>query len=475
MRALKRRIADWTEGLLRPRVPADPFLRGRRIRTFVSEGRIEVKNSSVGFVVMLGAYFGVLHLSRNHVDPGALTAWTWGAGFVALLWSGSIVEFMIRNPGDERIWQHWIPRARLIMAACDVCVAASIWIILPALTGDDLFIAISIYVMFVLFQAIASTTATEILGFALLAVFGSLIAYCLTEVATRGIELAAVLAFFAVVVYAVRRFLRRAIVDALDLRFRAEESEAALERALATVAAERDAKTRFIASASHDLQQPIQAAWMFAESGLKATDELARSKASVGMRASFASVQGLLETMLDHLRLEAGAVVLRWRPVPLGPLFAEVIAEQHDAAEAAGLQLRAAPTSCTIDADPALLKRALSNLVSNVIRHSDGRHALIGVRRRGGRLCICVIDDGRGVAKAMEGRLFEDFAQGPNPDGAVRGGFGIGLASVRRIAELMGGTARHDVRWRNGAAFVIEIPHVSAESVISNAAKVLAA
>ena len=463
-------MVDWAGSFLRPRVPADPLLRHRRIRTFVSEGRIEVKNSSVGFVVMLAAYFAVVYLAEDQVNLDLLFAWQWFAALVALFWAVSILEFLVRKPDDALVWQHWIPRARLIMAACDVCVAASVWIILPALIGDSLYIALSIYVLFVLFQAIASTTSTEILGFALASIFGSLIAYCLTEIATLGLELAAVLAVFAVVIYAVRRFLRRAIVDALDLRFRAEESETALEHALAAVAAERDAKTRFIASASHDLQQPIQAAWIFAEGAVKAQDELARIRATTGMRASFASVQDLLQTMLEHLCLEAGAVAVRRRPVAVGSLLAEVIAEQQDAAKAVDMTLHAVQTSRIVETDSALLKRALSNLVANAIRHSNGRRALIGVRKAGRRISFWVIDDGCGVPILVRSRLFADFAQGPNPDGGVRSGFGLGLASVRRISKLMGGFARHEARWRSGAAFVIELSDADDISVLSDAA-----
>ena len=449
---------DPLAGLLRPRLPLDPALRARRVKTYVSEGRIEVNNSSVGFIVMLFAYLGIAYLAADSAAHDLLVAWKYYALLVAAFWSGSIAEFVIRKPDDARIWQHWIPRARLIMAACDICVAASVWVLLPAMSDGDFYLALGIYILFILFQAVASTTATEILGFALVSVFGSLIAYCLLRMPDRGAEMAAVLVFFAIVIYSVRRFLRKAIVDALDLRFRAEESEAALEAALATVAAERDSKVRFIASASHDLQQPIQAAWMFAESRLAGADGAATERATAGMRAAFASVQALLESMLDHLRLDAGVVTARRERVAVGQLIAEITAEQSGAAEAAGLELRSIASSLTLETDHALLKRALSNLVVNAVRHSGGCRICLGARQNAGRITFWVVDDGRGVAQADRAKVFEEFVQGTDHGGSSRGGFGLGLPAVRQIAQLLGGSAHYDERWQNGAAFAITVP-----------------
>lgn len=449
---------DQYAGLLRPRLPIDPALRARRVKTFVSEGRIEVNNSSVGFVVMLFAYFGIAHLAEDSAAHDLLLAWKYFALLVAAFWSGSIAEFVIRKPDDARIWQHWVPRARLIMAACDICVAASVWVLLPAMSDGDFYLALGIYILFILFQAVASTTATEILGFALVSVFGSLIAYCLLRIPDQGVEMSAVLLFFAIVIYAVRRFLRKAIVDALDLRFRAEESESALETALATVAAERDSKARFIASATHDLQQPIQAARMFAENRLAGADEAAKERATAGMRAAFTSVQSLLESMLDHLRLDAGVVTARNERVAAGQLMAEIIAEQSGEAQAAGLELRSIASSLVLKADHALLKRALTNLVVNAIRHSGGRRIRLGARQQAGWITFWVIDDGRGVAPADRLKIFDAFVQGTDHDGSSRGGFGLGLPAVRQIAQLLGGIAHCDERWQNGAAFAITLP-----------------
>lgn len=451
------RVADWKDGILRPQVPTNSLARERRIKTFVSEGRIEVNNSSVGFVVMLGAYFAVIYLSAGRADPMLLTFWKWSAFSVAVFWAGSIVEFVVRKPPDDQVWQHWIPRARLIMAACDVCVAASIWIILPAMTGDGLFIVLGIYLLFMLFQAIASTTATEILGFALTIVIGSMIGYCLTRLPERGLELSAVLAFFAVVIYAVRRFLRRAIVDALDLRFRAEASEAALAKAMKLVEAQRDDKTKFIAAASHDLRQPLHAASLYFEQALTLPNGALRARAVAGARSAFSSTQALLDVMLDHLRLEANAMIAKVADVTLETVITRVVLEHQAEARAAGMQIRVVHGSLTVRADTDLIKRILGNLVANAVRHAQGERILLSVRQRRGMAEVWVIDDGLGIAEADRPALFDDYARGSTN---AQGGFGIGLASSRRMAAIMGGSIAFDPRWTSGAAFVVRVPVV---------------
>ena len=452
---------------LRPPLPDDPGLAAERRKIYVDEARLEVRNSSVGFVVAVAAFAYIAMLGRGAVAPALLDGWIALAAIVMTGWLFALAVFVRTKPDDDHVWRAWVPRARLLMAACDLVVAASVWIVLPALGGAPVYLAILTYILFVMFQAVASTTATEIMSFALVTIFGSLCIYALTRAPEYGVEIASLLAVFGSTIYAVRRFLRRAIHDALSARLRAERSEAALGVALSEVAGQRDAKARFIAAAAHDLQQPVAAAALYFDAVQGVPDD-ARAQAKRGGDSAFASVQTLLVSMVDHLRLEAGGMVARPQSNSLHAIVDRVVLAHSPAAQRAGLALRGIAATATIVTDADLVVRALGNLVGNAVKHAGANRIVIAARVRGDAAEVFVLDDGRGVADLSEATLFDDYAQGPQRG---EGGFGLGLASARRIAVLLGGTLDVDRRWTRGAAFVLRLPrHFRHASGSGNAA-----
>jgi signal transduction histidine kinase len=230
----------------------------------------------------------------------------------------------------------------------------------------------------------------------------------------------------------------------------------AAEAALREVAAERDAKTRFLTSASHDLGQPLQAARLFFDQAMRSRTTAQRRVAARKVGWAFDATEQLLTQMLDHLRLESGTISPHMGAAAVGPLIARIAEMNEPAARLAGVELVALPSRLGAQADPALAERALGNLVANAIRHAKARRVLIGARRSGERVRLWVIDDGVGVGEADAARVFDDFVQGAHGD-EVRGGFGLGLASARRMAELMGGKVGLEPKWRRGSAFWLEL------------------
>ena len=112
-----------------------------------------------------------------------------------------------------------------------------------------------------------------------------------------------------------------------------------------------------------------------------------------------------------------------------------------------------------VQTDPSLLQRALGNLVNNAIIHSGGSRVLVGMKSAGPeRIRFWVLDDGAGVPVADRERIFDDYFQSQSQGTFRKGGFGLGLASVRRIASLLGGHAALDAKRHHGSAFYIELP-----------------
>ena len=134
------------------------------------------------------------------------------------------------------------------------------------------------------------------------------------------------------------------------------------------------------------------------------------------------------------------------------------------AARLSGTDIVAMPGRVEAMADPALVERVLGNLVGNAIRHAKARRVLVGARRRADRVRVWVIDDGVGVAETDAPRLFEDFVQGSDHGDEIRGGFGLGLASARRMAALMAGAVGLEPKWTKGSAFWLELPVPAAKA-----------
>ncbi len=260
--------------------------------------------------------------------------------------------------------------------------------------------------------------------------------------------------------------LQRAHQGAVDDAFHARR---AVESALAQVAAERDARTRFLTSASHDLGQPLQAAQLSFEQAMRNPEPGERERAARRVRWALDATALMLQGMLEHLRLEAGVVAARVSDVAVGPLIAR-LAELHEpAARLANVDLHALPSGLTVRADPALLERAIGNLLLNAIRHARAQRILVGARRARDRVRIWIIDDGVGIPAADAGTLFDDYVRGSNHGDEIRGGFGLGLASAQRITRLMDGRIGIDVRWTRGSAFWIELPRAPVHAAVAGA------
>lgn len=220
----------------------------------------------------------------------------------------------------------------------------------------------------------------------------------------------------------------------------------------------RDARTRFMAAASHDLGQPLQAARLLLRQSQQHPDPIARARAAETAGEALASMQRLVESMLSHLRLQSEATAPRWRAVPIAESIGRIASQFEVAAQLQGVQLRAMSSTAVVTTDGDLLERALGNLVDNALRHARARRVLIGARCRGEVLRLLVTDDGIGVPAEDQSKLFNEFSQGRSAGEGERGGFGLGLASVRQIAQLLQGRCGLDERWRNGSAFFIELP-----------------
>ena len=198
------------------------------------------------------------------------------------------------------------------------------------------------------------------------------------------------------------------------------------------------AKTSFLAAASHDLRQPVQALALFA----KLLDNRVAEPSSRNLvrliQQSVMSLGDLLEAVIHLSKLDAGVVAPNIGPMPLGDLLRRLCEEFTPQAAEKGLDLIVVNTAMEVCSDPLLLERILRNLISNAIRYTERGRVLIGCRRRGATVSIEVWDTGIGIPPDQFGEIFREFHRSHKKTHRAIEGFGIGLAVVDRLTSLLG-------------------------------------
>jgi signal transduction histidine kinase/CheY-like chemotaxis protein len=217
------------------------------------------------------------------------------------------------------------------------------------------------------------------------------------------------------------------------------------------------AKTRFLAAASHDLRQPLHAMELFV-AALEATADGEEVHAIVGdLREACNAAGRLLNALLDVSELESGKLEGRFMDFPVQQLLDRMVRVYGPQARERGLALCVVPSSHVVHSDPHLLERILGNLLSNAVRYTPAGRILLGCRRRHGKLRIEVWDTGLGIPDEERQRIFEEFHQLDNVARERRHGVGLGLAIVRRLANILGHEIfLHSVRGQ-GSVFAIEL------------------
>lgn len=227
------------------------------------------------------------------------------------------------------------------------------------------------------------------------------------------------------------------------------------QRDQATAASQ--AKSRFLAAASHDLRQPMHALGLFCTALEKRITEPDQRKLLSNIHTSLRAMEELFESLLDLSRLEAGRVVANVDRVALQEVFSWIDLEYSAAARDKGLRFRVRQTDAWVQADIALLRRVLMNLVANAIRYTQSGGVLVGAQRRGDAVRIGVWDTGPGIDAASREAIFEEFVQLRHETSDKTKGLGLGLAIAKRSAELMGTTIRVQSTPNRGSLFSITL------------------
>lgn len=223
------------------------------------------------------------------------------------------------------------------------------------------------------------------------------------------------------------------------------------------------AKSQFLASASHDLRQPLHAMGLLLSVLEQYISDEGGKKVLDRITSSLEAMNELFSGILDISKLDANVVPVNFTPVSVGDVFRTLEREFVPIAEEKGLEIRFIPSSAYVDTDATQFERMLRNLISNAIRYTDTGRILVGARKKGERLALYVIDTGVGIAKEDQKAIFQEFRQVGNPERDRRKGLGLGLAICERVANLLGTDIALHSRLGHGSNFSFDLRRLHVE------------
>ena len=216
-------------------------------------------------------------------------------------------------------------------------------------------------------------------------------------------------------------------------------------------------KTRFLAAASHDILQPLNAARLYVTSLVERQRSGNDAQLVTNIDASLDAVEEIFGALLDISRLDTGAMKPEIVGFRIDELLRQLEVEFTPLAQEKGLTLKFVPCSLAVQSDRRLLRRLLQNLVSNAIKYTPKGRVLVGCRPRGGRLRIDVHDTGLGIPASKKRAIFQEFYRLDQGAKAARG-LGLGLSIVERIARVLDCRVSVTSTVGRGSQFSVDVP-----------------
>lgn len=377
-------------------------------------------------VVLVGLVDGLFH---GRVAPAHLLGWT--ATILALLVArlAAALLYARKQPSDDELGP-WLVAHSVLLTASSIVWGSLIFVAKP---DDDL-----AHTTALVFIAGHSAGASQSLigtprTFAaiLLCLLGPSLVFFFTSDVTEHRYLGLTVLVYLLAIANIGNKNYRLLRESISLRFGNLDLVEKLTAATA-------AKDRFLAAASHDIRQPVHAAFLFL-GALEQKSERAQREIIDGLRVSLVSARQMLDALLDVSKLDAGVVERNDAPCSAAALAGRLASLLAPVAERRGLSLRFhAPADLWLETDATLLHSILMNLTGNALAYTHRGGVLVSFRRRGTRCRVQVWDTGIGIPEREHEAIFEEFKQLANPERDTSRGIGLGLSIVRRLCRLLG-------------------------------------
>lgn len=282
--------------------------------------------------------------------------------------------------------------------------------------------------------------------------------------------MALVLVFWQILLQAGRR-LHMTHRSNFELQYRNNQLIESLTRQTQAALDAVEIKNRFLASAAHDIRQPVHALGLYAD-WLRSEPDLVHEIAPKIVESTKA-VNALFDSLFDLVRLDSGKIRLRVEPVHLPKLLQDLELQYRPLAQAKGLTLRVHVAQGTVRSDPILLQRIVGNLISNAVKYTERGGILVASRACAGGWRIEIWDTGIGIAPLHQREIFREFYKVPNHAGTQEG-FGLGLYIVARLSHILGHPLSLSSRPGRGTVFRLQLPPTDAGAAAERAAATVA-
>ncbi|MCK7492780.1 MAG: ATP-binding protein [Comamonadaceae bacterium] len=247
------------------------------------------------------------------------------------------------------------------------------------------------------------------------------------------------------------------IAEDITERKRAETELLAAKKSAEAASAD---KSRFLAAVSHDLRQPMQAITLFVSALDRTPLSEEQRRIGHGLKRAASALSGLLDSLLDVSRLDAGVIEPHPRWIDLYEIFRQIDSEFAAAALERNLRFKLffPDRALSVYADPELLMGMLRNLIANALAYTERGGVLVAARARRDRLLMQVWDTGMGIDPGNVPLIYDEFFQVGNRHRDRTRGLGLGLSIVKRLAALMGYELDCRSRPDRGSVFELGIP-----------------
>ena len=448
------------------RVPRDAWVDMRLARTFMQYALASLHSSVLVTVVIVALLY-------DSVDRLALGIWTLAAVGIAVLRYAVIFTFRRKLDGvSGPPLNAFMARWGWAWPAAGVIWGASMFVFFLKAPDYDQFVGIMVLVLVPMPAFAVGTFSANLRAFngyvdglalaALAALVWQLFSgQALPDYFTTAGMLALALIYWSTVRLSGRRFydVQRAN---LELEF---DNDALVASLTAKTRSALDAvavKNRFIASAAHDLRQPVHALSLYA-SWLVAEPELVAQIAPKISRSTRA-VNDMFDSLFDFAGLENAVLQPNWQTIDLTALLQDLELQYAPVALERQLRLRCRVVpGLRVRSDPLLLKRLVGNLLSNALKNTVTGGALLAVRRRRNAVHIEVWDTGVGVAREHQQTIFQEFYRIPQP--GTDEGFGLGLAIVSGLSRALDHPVGMLSRVGRGSVFWVQLPILKTDEV----------